>query len=98
MAAQRIQQSHCERGTRRHPGARRKIAVILNPHTLCYAVFAQDTANGGVLNLFSFLRQLNSRIDDPVAMLKKWRQRAKADVAVFVDSGSEDRPTMLPIP
>src|SRR5689334_7822896 len=42
--------------------------------------------------------QLDSRVDDAVFMLEERRQAADAEVAVFVDGGSDDCAAMFLIP
>src|ERR1039457_7216581 len=51
-----------------------------------------------MLDFVDVLGQLDSRVNDAMAMLEKWRQRTEGDIAVLIYSAADDGAAVFPIP
>src|SRR5262249_32935490 len=79
-------------------GARRQVGVVMNLKTLLDTELGQDAAHRRMLNLGRIAHQLHLGVNDAGAMLEERWQSPRADIAIFVDRGSDHCPAMLAEP
>src|ERR1035441_627122 len=51
-----------------------------------------------MLDFVDVLWQLDSRVNDPMAMLEKWRQRTEGVIAVLIYGAADDGAAVFPVP
>src|SRR5579884_1582923 len=68
---------------------------MMDLEPLLDAHIGKDAANGRMFDLRYLLDQLHARIDDLRLVLEEGRQMTHADVAIFVDRGSDHRTAVL---
>src|ERR1041384_3076720 len=98
MRAERVEQTDRKRRARSQSGLCGQIAVVLCLYAFLHPMLAQNVANCGMVDFVNRLRQFDLRINNAMPMLEKRRKVAKADVAIFVDGGSDHSATVLAMP
>src|ERR1041385_5367945 len=71
---------------------------MLNLQAAVDRIFRENGANGGMLNFFNRLGELDARVHDTVAVFEKRRQVTDAYIAILVDGGPEDGSAVRSIP
>jgi hypothetical protein len=58
----------------------------------------KSPAHSRMFDLGGVLRHFDVRVNNPVSVLKKWRQITAGKVTIFIDSSRKNRPAMLSKP